>query len=108
VTATESKGPRRVSPWASLACIPVCLMTVIPYWIFAIQQSPSISATLDQRAAAIRHAMTYAGLAILLSILVWRRASAVSLVVLGSCVITNLYTLFVVSGQRLHALMGRW
>ena len=83
-------------------------MTLIPYWIFAVQESPSISAAPDQRAAAIRDAMICAGLALLLSLGVWRRAATVSRLVLSLCVLTNLYTLFVVSGQRLHAVMGRW
>jgi hypothetical protein len=82
-------------------------MTLIPYWIFAVQESPSISATPDQRAAAIRDAMSYAGLAVLLLLGVWRRATAVSRLVLALCVPTNLYTLFVASGQALHAAMGR-
>lgn len=108
MAAPKNNAARRESLWASLACIPVCLMTLIPYWIFGVQESPSISSTPDQRAAAIRDAMIYEGLAVLLSLGVWRRATAFSRLVLALCVLTNLYTLFIVSGQRLHAVMGRW
>ena len=107
MSAPKNNAARRESLWTSLACIPVGLMTLIPHWIFAVQESPSISSTHDQRAAAIRDAMICAGLAVLLSLGVWRRATTVSRLVLALCVLTNLYTLFVVSGQKLHAVMGR-
>lgn len=72
-----------------------------------MQECPSVTTTADERVAAIGGALTYAGLAVLLSLLAWRRAAVVSRVVFGLCVLTSLYTVFVEGGQRLQAVMGR-
>lgn len=108
VTAPKRVAARPVSSWAAWACIPVCLMTLIPYWVFFVLASPSISATDEQRMTHARDAMSYAGLAVVLALVTWRRASTTCRFILGVCVPTNLYTLFVASGQALHAAMGRW
>ena len=107
VTASKSNAARPVSSWASWACIPVCLMTLIPYCVFFVLESPSISSTHEQRMSHFRDAMSYAGLAVVLALVIWRRASPICRAILGLCVPTNLYTLFVASGQALHAAMGR-
>lgn len=107
VTASKSNAVRPVSSWASWACIPVCLMTLIPYWMFFVLASPSISSTYEQRMSHVRDAMSYAGLAVVLALVIWRRASPICRCILVLCVPTNLYTLFVASGQALHGAMGR-
>jgi hypothetical protein len=82
-------------------------MTLIPYWMFLVLASPSVSSTYEQRMSVVRDAMIYAGLAVVLALAIWRRSSPICRVILLLCVPTNLYTLFVASGQALHAAMGR-
>ena len=82
-------------------------MTLIPYWMFFVLASPSISLTYEERMSTVRYAMSYAGLAVVLALVAWRRASTICRLLMGLCVPTNLYTLFVASGQALHAAMGR-
>ena len=108
VTASKSNAARPVSSWAAWACIPVCLMTVVPYWMFFVLESPSVSSTYEQRMSHVRDAMGYAGVAVVLALAAWRWAATGCRLILGVCVATNLYTLFVASGQALHAAVGRW
>ena len=82
-------------------------MTLIPYWVFFGLASPSISLTYEQRMSHVRNAMSYAGLAVLLAFVVWRRASTICRLIMVLCVPINLYTWFVASGRALHAAMGR-
>jgi hypothetical protein len=67
----------------------------------------SITLSYEQRMANARSAMSYAGLAVLLALLIWGRASTFSRCILAVCVPANLYTLFVVSGRELQNAMGR-
>lgn len=107
VTASISKAARKASPWASLACVPVLLMTMLAWWShFVVLASPSITFTVDQYKVAVLQAMGCAGLAVLLSLLIWRRASAFSRGALVLCVLVNLYTLFDLGGQKLPAVLG--
>ncbi len=54
-----------------------------------------------------KNAMDYAGSASIMSVMIWSRASTLSRYVIFLCVTANLFTLFVVTGQRLDALMVR-
>lgn len=82
-------------------------MTLMPYWMFFVLASPSVSSTYEHRMSVVRDAMINAGLAVVLALAIWRRAAPVCRVILVLCVPTNLYTLFVASGQALHAAMAR-
>ena len=107
VTVSNGSEGRSVSPWASWGCVPVCIMTALPHWMFFVLACSSITSSYEQRRAHVRDAMGYAGLAVLFALLIWGRASTFSRIVLGLCIPANLYTLFVVSGRELHAAMGR-
>lgn len=106
MTASESSAAHTVSWWASWGCIPVLLMTLMPYWIFAVIASPSVTTTYENRVADVRHAMGYAALAVVLSLVVWRRAATLARLIIGACVPANLYTLSVASWQVLYAATG--
>jgi hypothetical protein len=82
-------------------------MTVIPYWMFFVLESPSVSSSHEHRMSTVRDAMSYAGLAVVLAFVSWRRASTTCRLILGLCVAINLYTFFVASGQTLPVAMGR-
>lgn len=102
VTASESEAVRRASPWASMVCIPVLFLTLVPYWIYnVVWWSGSVMGFYRDFMDAVKSAMDHAGAAVIIAVMIWRRVSASSRRILGLCVIANLYTLFVVTGQRL-------
>ncbi|MCB9886053.1 MAG: hypothetical protein H6838_11195 [Planctomycetes bacterium] len=103
MTASKSSAARTVSWWASWGCIPVCLMTLMPYWIFKVLETPSMMTPYEERISGVRAAMGYAGFAVVLALVIWRRASTISRLIIGVCVPASLYTLFVASWQVLYA-----
>lgn len=78
------------------------IMTLLPYWIFTVMASPSVTTTYEDRVGGVRAAMGYAGVAAVLALVIWGRASTISRLILGVCVPANLYTLFVASWQVLY------
>lgn len=109
MTASKHEVARRASPWASLVCIPVLFMTLVPYWnYYGIWACGSFMDAYSVFMVAVKSAVDSAGSAAILAVMIWRRAAAWSRRILELCVIANLYALFVVTGQRLDDVDRRF
>lgn len=105
VTASNREAARRSSPGAALVVILVFLMTLVPFWnYYLVWGCGSVMHLYSQFLELAKNSMDYAGAALIVAVMIWRRASALSRCVLALCVTANLFTLFVVTWQRLDAL----
>lgn len=91
-----------------MAVILVCYVTLIPFWnYYVVWGCGSIMHLYSEFLELAKNSMDYAGVALITAVMIWRRASTLSRYVLGLCVAANLFTLFVLTWQRLGALRGR-
>ncbi len=108
VTASNREAERRSSPGAALVVILVFCMTLVPFWnYYVVWGCGSVMHLYSEFLELAKKSMDYAGSALIASVMIWRRASALSRYIIMLCVAANLFTLFVVTWQRLDALKGR-
>lgn len=86
----------------------VCCMTLVPFWnYYVVWGCGSVMHLYSEFLELAKNSMDYAGSALIVSVMIWRRASASSRYVLVFCLTANIFTLFVVTWQRLDAVRGR-
>jgi hypothetical protein len=90
-----------------MVVILVFCMTLVPLWnYYVVWGCGSVMHLYSEFLELAKESMDYAGSALIASVMIWRRASTLSRYVLGLCVTASLFTLFVLTWQRLGALRG--